>query len=463
MNVLELILSTAGAGALTWASTYIIQNIYDRAHERYWQAKHRAQVWRAEEQRQRLESIRILQPDHNGRGGIAYDGRVYRDLDSRAAFTQEINLYFDPVLERLNTIQKTLLAMQAGGDGRARALPEPIQDALDDPGQPWPSAVNLADVLRDRRATIDDLIIGARPTADGLDLASLSIHDLMHSLVIGASGWGKSVWLRALLYQIALAQEPVDVALIDCYGSEFNVLRHWGKLRWPIARELPQAVAMLQAVSTEITDRKTAYENNAPTAANIVDYNRATGAGLPPLLVVVDEGTALMNESGVGDPLRVAVQTARQYGVYVVVAGQSANHRVIPTQVRDNFSSRLCFRTSPTSSRVVLDDKSANELKQKGRMVAQLTGQELQELQGPYVSRQQLESALSNGGPAHDLPDPPDTEDEPDTTLTQDQIEQIRGLWAAGESNSAISEAIFGYRAGYRLEQIRQILESEDW
>ena len=462
MEVLQIATGLVGLTGASWLATYALQSIHDRIYDRFWQWRNAVQSHKAREQELRLASIRILQPDANGRGGVAYDGRVYRDLDSRAVFTQELNLFFDPLLERMNAIQKTALAIQASlGTAQRRQLVDEVTEVASQ--VQWPARVDLADLLSKRQATINDLIIGARPgqNGDGVDVVGISIHDLMHVLAVGASGWGKSVWLRSLLYQVALAPEPVDVALVDVYGSEFNLARNWGRLRWPVARETSEAVAVLQQVAQEIAQRKRMYGENAPTAANLVDYNRATGADLPPLLVVVDEGTALLNEAGIGEPLRQAVQTARQYGVYVLLAGQSANHQVIPTQVRDNFSTRLCFRTSPTSSRVVLGDRGATEIHNKGRMLAQLSGQELQELQGPFVTRQQLEQVLTGGGPA--MPAPVvEVEPRYNNGVTEIEADRIKELYARGESINEIARTVYGYTGGAAYNKVKQVLEQWD-
>ncbi len=358
----------------------------------------------AERQKMRLESVRVLPADERGRQGIAFDGQIYRNLDTMAVFDQIKVHYFDPLMEQVNAMHKALLALQGVNGPAARQMLEAQAPAAG--GLIWPQRVDLASLFKDRQPSIDDLVIGVRPVANGggLESVSLSLHELMHTLVVGASGWGKSTWLRSLLWQIARAPEPIEVVAVDAYGSEFNILRDWNKLRWPVARNSNDAKAVLAAVSGEIETRKRLFEDNAPLATKLPEYNRATGAGLPPWLVVIDEGTALLNQPGIGEPLRAAVQTARQYGVYILVAGQNAKHSVLDTQTRDNFSSRLCCRTSPTSSRVVLDDKAANELTVKGRMIAQLVGREQVEVQGPFVSRQEFMAALTGGGPREGLP-----------------------------------------------------------
>ncbi len=454
---LELILNVAGLSVALWGATYAAQNLYDRTYTRYRQFRADRLSYLERQQALALNRIRVLYPDEHGRAGIVYDGKVYRDLDSRAVFTQELNRFFDPLLERLNQQHKLLLGLQGlAGNAVTQALAAthtcPGGQCQGTPlaSPPWPDVVRLTDLFIDKPPSIHDLVIGVRPTETGLDVVSESLHDLMHTLAVGASGWGKSTWLRALLWQVARASEAIEIVAVDTSGSEFNVLRDWGKLTYPVARTTQDAVALLGAVSDEIGRRKVLFEQNAPIASKLTEYNAATGAGLPPWLVVVDEGTNLLNQSGVGEPLRVAVQTARQYGVYVLLAGQSAKHNVIDTQVRDNFSSRLCFRTSPASSRVVLDDKAASELTHKGRMVAQLVGQEQVELQGPFVGRQELMEALGGGGPAWPVPESP----------CRAESERVRELAQEGLAPTAIAEQVFGYKNARTVERVRAILDS---
>lgn len=403
----------------------------------------------AERQKMRLESVRVLPADERGRQGIAFDGQIYRNLDTMAVFDQIRIRYFDPLMEQVNAMQKTLLALQGANGPAAKQMLEAQAPAAG--GLIWPQRVDLASLFKDRRPSIDDLVIGVRPVANGsgLESVSLSLHELMHTLVVGASGWGKSTWLRSLLWQIARAPEPIEVVAVDAYGSEFNILRDWNRLRWPVARSSSDAKAVLAAVSGEIETRKKLFEDNAPLATKLPEYNRATGAGLPPWLVVIDEGTALLNQPGIGEPLRAAVQTARQYGVYILVAGQNAKHSVLDTQTRDNFSSRLCCRTSPTSSRVVLDDKAANELTVKGRMIAQLVGREQVEIQGPFVSREEIVTALTGGGPREGLPS------------VASEEEQIFQMADEGLSPSAISEAVWGYKNARTVARVTGILEGD--
>ena len=453
-----------GAGALVVAAAvaavYGLVTLFDTVYGRW-------RSWQHDDievtNRRMRSKITVLHPDSYGRQGIAFDGEVYRDLDTLATYTQAMDKSVKPILEEMRWQHAKLQAISHAVLPQTYHVENVVGDQVLTPGagdvgelgpgaSPW-RAYTLSELLQGRTPSIHDLIVGGRPGANGqIEIVSRDLHELMHVLSVGASGWGKSSWLRSFLYQVARAREPVEVVAIDVNGSEFNALRGWGKLRYPVAREKRDAIAVLGAVGEEIGRRRVMYEQH-PLVTKLSEYNQATGADLPPWVVVVDEGTNLLNQGEIGDPLRDAVQTARQYGVYVLLAGQSAKHSVVDTQIRDQFSSRLCFRTSPTSSRVVLDDASAGDLHDKGRAWVQLVGTELCELQGPWVTREEFMSAMTNGGPKLTIPAGAAPVDE--------TAARVLELHDAGESDTAIARQVYGYGNMHYIEKVRAILRQQ--
>lgn len=328
----------------------------------------------------------------------------------------------------------------------APALPKSDPVTPIEPVVTLPPLVRLADVAR--RPSLSSLTLGVAES--GVITAALS--DLMHVLAVGASGFGKSAFLRALIWQLAQVSEPVDVVALDVNGSEFNPLRNWNRLLYPVARTTPEAIATLQAVSGEIARRKTLYETR-PTAYDLPSYNMQSDTPLPPIVILTDEGTNLLNQPGMAEPLREVTQTARQYGVYLLLAGQSANHSVIDTQTRDNFSTRLCFHTSPTSYRTVLG-QSVVDVTQKGRAWAQITGQTLQQIQCPYVTRDEVQVVLTTDGPRRVL--------DLEATLAQPgnpKEQQIAAALADDPtlSDSKIAAQVFGYTNARTVEQVKTV------
>ena len=72
---------------------------------------------RVDLERRRLEAgIMVLPRDEFGRAGLTYDGQVYRDHDTRAAYTQELTIALNPMLEVQHAQLEAIRAM-------ARRLP----------------------------------------------------------------------------------------------------------------------------------------------------------------------------------------------------------------------------------------------------------------------------------------------------------------------------------------------------
>jgi hypothetical protein len=391
-------------------------------------------------QQKDLAGIRVIQPTETGHLGTAFDGATYRNLDTLSVITQTIDRRINPLAQRMAHIERLMLAQRArtyhADQDDGAEIEEPVQ---------WPESVSLLDCFRDGSPSLHNLLIGRTYTADGYEDVCASLEDMMHTLEVGASGWGKSVWMRSLLWQLAMCPEPVRVVAIDINGSEFNVLRNWSKLLYPVARTTEDAIIALGEVSREVGHRADLYSKT--TATSLSEYNRGREY-LDPWVIPIDEGTNLLNQKGIGEPLRKVVQTGRQYGIYVLLAGQSAGYNVVQTQVRDNFSTRICFRTSPTSSRVVLDDPRAFNLRSKGRAWVMRPGQELVEIQGPYIDRDSFVNALGGDGPKYQMPI---------VNLTTKE-QQVLDLHDEGKSDTGIAREVYGHGTTFYIDKVREIL-----
>jgi hypothetical protein len=445
------------AGAIGRALYRGAVKMYDDLYERWRQVKHdRLTLNRIEDQNE-LHNIRAIPPDERGRYPLLYGkSGILRDPNNLRSFTLTAVLDRWPQLEKLDWMLRRLIAMQGVPSPAARQLAAPIDNTVVAP--PWPEFVTMEQALRGQHPTITDLVVGAYPAEEGgLGVVSDSLHNLMHVLEVGSSGWGKSTWLRSFLYQVALAPEPVEVVAVDPSGSAFNALKGWGKLRYPVARTTDNAIAVLEQVSEEITRRRDMYEQH-PEVEKLDEYNRVTGADMPPWVVVVDEGTHLLHKRGVGHALREVVQTARQYGIYALMAGQSAKASVVDTEIRDQFSTRLGFRTSRRSLNVVFDD-TVDRPSIKGQAWVQMVGSEDPQLvQGPWVDKSEFMRALSNGGPKYQMPvGAPEV--VRDTQVTDGQVQKVLEMREAGESKRAIQKEVFGYVGGAAHDRVNEVLE----
>lgn len=337
------------------------------------------------------------------------------------------------------------------GNGKWRVEDdEPQERALD-----WPRRVDLLDVFADRTPSLNHLVIGAYPQEDGqLAVVGESLHKLMHILCCGSSGWGKSTFLSSFVWQLAQCREPVGVVAIDISGSEFNLLRGWEKLQFPVARNDMDAVATLMAVAGELKRRRELYEV-FPQARNLARYNRMSGETLEPWVILLDEGASLLARRDTGDVLRDAIQTSRQYGIYCLLSSVSVNHQVLATQTRDQFSTRVAFRSPKASMRVVLDETPPEEPRRPGRAWARLAGREMVQIQAPLVEERDLMAVLESGEPGGELPE---------TVETPSREDRVRELLVQDTelTDSAVAQVVWGYQNARVTEKVREIRQEMD-
>jgi len=446
---------------LLWAAGVLLvaPRLYDAVYKRI-------RVFQADGiqiEKLRAESARHIANDEHGRAGVMVFGRgangdpVVRNLDAGYAVTSTETIIMNELAAKLDAQHKALLALAAGSAAPTRKaveeLLEPVQAEL-------PEFIG-ADRVKHRTHSIENLLIGYRIGQNNhLEPVESSIHDLMHVLEVGASGWGKSSWLRLLIYQLAKAPEQISIVAIDPSGSEFNPLKGWSRLTWPVARSVEDAASQLAQVSTEIATRRDLYAQT--TATSLSEYNQYAGTvgakELEPWLLLIDEGTHLLNQDGCNGPLREVVQTARQYGIWCVLSGQSANHKVISTQARDQFSTRMCFRVPPNSSRVVLGTSEAANLNAKGRAYVIRPGEQMCQVQVPFIERKEFVKAIQDHRGKPRNPQPATTVDLSSSVPTD---EQIKNSYKKLGSMRQVELDLFGYTGGRAHERVRAVVKGD--
>lgn len=276
---------------------------------------------------------------------------------------------------------------------------------------------------------------------------------LVHIAVGGSSGWGKSVFLRSLAYQLAKSQDLVDLALVDLEGVTFAPFARCGRLLWPVADTEQDALAIFRELAQEMNRRKELYGQH-PGVDSIDTYNARADEPLAPVVTLVDEATALLGDKAVENELRTLALRARKYGLWLVLGGQDWKASSLDTAIRNQLSSRIQFKAmSAAQSRVLLEQSGAEDLDAPGRALAILPGRPMFVLQAPFLSERDLDD-LSNGGPRNAMPELGGNGEGPDSELE----ERIRELWAQGETLGAISEKVFGYKSGKRTAQIKEVL-----
>ncbi|MBU0490270.1 MAG: hypothetical protein KKA73_10920 [Chloroflexi bacterium] len=433
--------------------------------------------------RARLQLTQEVHADPNGVFPLLWDGARVLDPNRGVVFTiTEGAQVLTPGLVQPEQLARILRAGGGWPGGKA------AQDLIDRPQVTtvWPAQVDLAGLLQGP-PSVRSLVLGVavnhaappqgttcgkcghgpEPASPGVSVVRADMEDLVHIAVGGSSGWGKSMFLCVLAYQLALSTEPVDLALVDLEGVTFAPFSRSDRLLWPVADDEGQALAVFQGLTGEMERRKGLFATcGTPGVDKLSLYNTIAAEPLPPVVCLIDEATALLEDKAVESALRTLVLRARKYGLWVVIGGQNWRATSIDAGIRDMLSTRVQFKAkSASQSHVLLDASGAEDITEKGRALAWLPGRDLLELQAPYIDRRAILAAVTGAGPRAAAPTPTGAEGYPQDTACSPaqpgdgQAARILELAAQGASIRAIGKDVFGYVGGHAYDTVKAVLE----
>ncbi|MGB8644055.1 MAG: FtsK/SpoIIIE domain-containing protein [Anaerolineae bacterium] len=204
-----------------------------------------------------------------------------------------------------------------------------------------------------------------------------NLAEIGHLLIAGASGYGKSTLLHAII-----------LSLLDDGRAE---LRLWdGKRGMHFARYANQHRAsveerdllpILMELDGEMEERFELFKGRG--VVTLRDYNNlVTGAQAKRQIVLVVDEVAQALDEDYGEVKKLLVRLARmarEAGISLVLATQHPSAEVIPSALRTNVGARIAFWL-PTieGSRAIFGSGAARTIPQKrGRMLAMLPGTEI--------------------------------------------------------------------------------------
>ncbi|WP_244242460.1 type VII secretion protein EccCa [Nocardioides seonyuensis] len=194
-----------------------------------------------------------------------------------------------------------------------------------------------------------------------------------HGLVIGATGSGKSEFLRTLVLGLVMthSSEQLNLVLVDFKGGATFAgmadMPHVSAVITNLANELTLVDRMQDALSGEMTRRQELLRE-AGNYASIRDYEKARANGeplepMPSLFIVVDEFSEMLSAKPEFIDLFVAIgRLGRSLGLHLLLASQRLEEGRL-RGLESHLSYRVGLRTfSAGESRAVLGVPDAYEL-----------------------------------------------------------------------------------------------------
>ena len=221
----------------------------------------------------------------------------------------------------------------------------------------------------------------------------LSVADMPHILIAGATGSGKSVLLNSMIVSLLYSCTPTTMqfVMIDPKKVELSKYEGLPHLAYPIIKSHADAVQTLEAVCTEMDNR---YNRMAAEG-----YKKASEMGLPSMVVVIDELADLMLTSKYEceqSIIRIA-QLGRAAGIHLIIATQRPTVNVITGLIKSNIPCKIALQTSSIRDSItILDHKGAESLTGKGDALLKLPDRvEEIRFQSAYINDTDIENVVN--------------------------------------------------------------------
>jgi DNA segregation ATPase FtsK/SpoIIIE, S-DNA-T family len=251
----------------------------------------------------------------------------------------------------------------------------------------------------------------------GKDIAGTTILSdlgkMVHVLVAGSTGSGKSVCINTIIASILFKAKPDEVKflMVDPKVVELTNYNGIPHLIAPVVTDPRKAAGALRWVVQEMENRYSLFASAG--VRDILKYNQlaqvepresqadetpAKMTPLPFIVVIIDELADLMMVAAVDveDAICRLAQMARAAGIHLVVATQRPSVDVVTGLIKANIPSRISFAVSAqVDSRTILDMNGAEKLLGKGDMLYFPTGASKPlRVQGAFVSDKEVETLV---------------------------------------------------------------------
>ena len=250
---------------------------------------------------------------------------------------------------------------------------------------------------------------GMLPVAIGKNISGevviKSLPKMVHCLVAGSTGSGKSVYLHTLIMSLMFKHSPDELRfiMIDPKRVEFSRYNRMPHLMLPeVVTDCSKAVNSLNWAVKEMERRFQLLMENE--CQKIDQYNELPKVKngeekrMPFLVIIVDELAELMGvaKKDVEGKIQRITQLGRACGIHMVVATQRPSVDVVTGVIKNNMPTRIAFSLSSyVDSKTILDEAGAEKLLGQGDML--FSGQDSNQkirLQGAFVSDEEIKAVL---------------------------------------------------------------------
>lgn len=197
-----------------------------------------------------------------------------------------------------------------------------------------------------------------------LGTVTVNLAVIPHILIGGATGSGKTILLKSLLYQCV--EKDAQVIIADFKGG-VDSPRYWHE-HCTFLTEQDVLIEQLDSLVKLLEERKILFR--AEEARDIAAYNEYTGSNLRRIIFACDEIAELLDKTGtnkeqkekllkIENYLSTIARQGRAFGIHLILATQRPDANILSGQIKNNINYRVCGRADNVLSQIILDSTDA--------------------------------------------------------------------------------------------------------
>jgi DNA segregation ATPase FtsK/SpoIIIE, S-DNA-T family len=183
------------------------------------------------------------------------------------------------------------------------------------------------------------------------EVIALTPKEIIHMLVAGQSGSGKTVFVHAFITSILLATTPkqAKILLVDPKKFELSKYKNLPHLLCPIISDFQEAKIALERLVIEMEDRYEKFLDSE--TVSIESYNQYAEENdlqtLPLIFTIIDEYNDLINVNPqVSDIVQRLAQKSRAAGIHLLIATQRPTTNILTGSIKNNLATIVALRVS---------------------------------------------------------------------------------------------------------------------